>query len=175
MYWINLPLILSSFTFAIPCVVAFELQNVSSAICWGSLAVTSSLVHATKKPYHLHGPNNCIPWLYAMDIIVLYCVAIQSMIDGWQSGPIGLFLSTSVIGYSAILFYGGKAYKKFVYDTSIETQILSHLSTHLLSSFGGCAVLLLRSYCKGSLISLHCVSFCEQHPSHLLHSDAAFP
>lgn len=149
MHITNLPLVLSSLTFAIPYFAAIETQNYLTAGSWGALAVTSTLVHITKQPYHLHGPGNCIPWLYAMDVAVLYNTVFRSLIDGYYGGLIGFFMSTAVITYAGVLFYVGKHLDKFVFDKSVDMAILSHVSVHLLSSFGGTGVIYLRAFKNG--------------------------
>jgi hypothetical protein len=48
---------------------------------------------------------------------------------------------------------GNNGFKKFVYDPSVYTQIICHISSHLLSSFGGTAVIFLRAYKQQQLTS----------------------
>jgi hypothetical protein len=67
--------------------------------------------------------------------------------DGYASGPAGLAISGIVLGYAAIVFYGGSYHNTFVYDhTRPDMAILIHVSTHLLSSMGCMALLYMRAF-----------------------------
>ncbi len=149
MHITNIPLVLTSLTFALPYFAAIETGNYYSAIPWGALTCTSTLVHITKQPYHIHGPGNCVPWLYVMDVFTLYAAVARALIDGWYGGAIGFFMSTTVIGYAACMFYIGDSMKRFVFDKRVDMAILSHATVHLLSSFGGVGVLYLRAFKNG--------------------------
>jgi len=151
MYLTSLPLVLSSLTFALPYFAAVDTGNALTAACWGALAVTSTAVHLTKRPYHLFGSDNCIPWLYTLDVVVLYVAVVRALIDGWYGGWVGFFMSSSIISYAAVMFYTGR--QKFVYDTHLDMSILSHFSVHLLSSFGGTGVIYLRAFKNGQGLS----------------------
>jgi hypothetical protein len=151
MYLTSLPLVLSSLTFAIPYFAAVETDNLRTAICWGALACTSTFVHLTKRPYHLYGDGNCIPWLYTLDVAVLYVAVVRALIDGWYGGWLGIFMSVSIISYAAVVFYTGG--RRFVYDTQLDMSILSHLSVHLLASFGGTGVIYMRAFKNGHELS----------------------
>ena len=149
MHVTNIPLILSSFTFLLPYLAAIETCNYSSAICWGALLCTSSLVHITKRPFHIHGNGNCIPVLYIADVFALYVVLLRSIIDGWYAGIFGICMNGIVVIYSAYLFYVGQSFSKFVFSKDVEISIVSHISLHLLSSFGGIGVIYMRAFKNG--------------------------
>jgi hypothetical protein len=145
MHVTNIPLILSSITFILPYFAAIDTDNYSSAVLWGALTCTSTLVHITKRPYHIHGDGNCIPFLYRADVFVLYSVLLRAIIDSWYGGIIGIIMVGIVIFYSGFLFYFGKSFNKFVFSKDPETSILSHASVHLVASFGGVSVLYMRA------------------------------
>jgi hypothetical protein len=149
MHVTNLPLVLTSLSFLIPLYAAVETQNVPTTVCWSALTCTSVLLHITKRPYHLHGPGNCIPVLYAMDMTVVYIAMGRALMDGWGGGPAGLLASSIVIAYAAIVFLGGQCWNTFVYSRVPEFSILSHASVHLLSSVGGAGVIYLRALKNG--------------------------
>ena len=149
MHITNIPLILSSLSFACPYFVAVSTGNMYSAFAWGCLTCTSTLVHSTKQPFHLYGPGNCIGWLYALDVGALYLCVVRSLIDGWAGGPTAFAMALTTIGYAGVMFYGGQRLGKFVYDTYLDMSILSHFTVHLLSSFGGVGVLCLRALKNG--------------------------
>ena len=147
----NLPLVLSSLTFALPYFAAIDTGNTITAVCWCALTCTSTLVHLTKQPFHIHGPGNCIPWLYTLDVAVLYAAVVRALIDGWCGGWVGFLMSTSIISYAGVMFYTGR--QRFVYDTHLDMSILSHFSVHLLSSMGGTGVIYLRAFKNGQELS----------------------
>jgi hypothetical protein len=149
MHITSIPLVLSSLSFACPYFVAISTGNIYSAVAWGCLTTTSTLVHITKKPYHLHGPGNCIGWLYSLDVVALYLCVVRSLIDGWAGGPIAFGMALTTIGYAGLMFYAGQRLDKFVYDSHLDMSILSHFTVHLLSSFGGVGVLSLRALKNG--------------------------
>lgn len=149
MHITNLPLIMTSLSFLLPFYAAIDTQNTYSTLCWGALTCTSTLVHITKQPYHIHGPGNVIPWLYAMDVAALYVAVVRALMDGWAGGAAGFFMSSSIISYAAVMFYVGQRWKRFVYDTHLDMAILSHATVHLLSSFGGAGVIYLRAFKNG--------------------------
>jgi hypothetical protein len=149
MHITNFPLIGTSLMFLIPFYAAVDTQNTVTAVCWGALTCTSTLVHITKQPYHLYGPGNVIPWLYALDVAALYVAVVRALMDGWAGGPLGFFMSSFVISYAAVMFYGGQRWKRFVYDTHLDMAILSHATVHLLSSLGGAGVIYLRALKNG--------------------------
>lgn len=149
MHITNIPLILSSLTFVLPYFAAIETHNYSTALCWGALSCTSTLVHITKQPYHIHGPGNCIPFLYITDVFVLYSVITRALIDGWYGGIVGMFMSGTVVCYAGCLFYFGQSFGKFVFSKDPEMAILSHVSVHLLASFGGIGVIYMRAFKNG--------------------------
>jgi hypothetical protein len=140
----SLPLVLSSLSFVFPYALAYEYENYASAFAWGFLTTTSTLVHITKRPFHLYGPGNCIPWLYSLDVLALYICVARALIDGFYGGFIGMSMAVSVISYAGIIFYTGHAYRTFVYDSNVLFALLSHLSVHLLASFGAVGVICLR-------------------------------
>lgn len=144
MYITNLPLILSSFFFLLPSYAGFQFVNYSSAIPWGALTLTSSLLHFTKRPYHIYGNNNCVAWLYNADVIILYICSLRSIIDSLHGGPIAIVIACIVISYNVLLFYGGQRFNKFVYDSYVDMSLLSHFSVHLVSAMGGVSVICLR-------------------------------
>jgi hypothetical protein len=147
MHITNVPLILSSLTFALPYFAAIEMNNIPTAVCWGALTCMSTLVHVTKQPYHIHGPGNCIRWLYVLDCAALYACALRSVMDGYAAGPAGVGIAIIVLGYAAIVFYGGSHHNTFVYDrTRPDMAILIHASTHLLSAVGCTGVVYMRAF-----------------------------
>ena len=146
MHITNVPLILSSLTFALPYFAAVEVDNITTAVCWGALTCMSTLVHITKQPYHLHGQGNCIPVLYFLDCTALYICAVRAVMDGYAAGPAGAMIAAIVLGYAAVVFYGGSYHNTFVYDrTRPDMSILIHVSTHLLSSVGCTGLVYLRA------------------------------
>ncbi len=150
MYVTNIPLILTSLTMAMPYYAAMTKENYWTAACWGTLTTTSTLLHITKRPFHIYGPNNVIPWLYTLDILALYTCAVRSVVDGWRTGPFGLLLAALVLGYSALIFHGGRAYQRFVYDTrNLDVAIVTHMSVHLVSALGGTALLYVQAFKNG--------------------------
>jgi hypothetical protein len=54
-----------------------------------------------------------------------------------------------VVIYSAYLFYVGQSFSKFVFSKDVEISIVSHISLHLLSSFGGIGVIYMRAFKNG--------------------------
>jgi hypothetical protein len=149
MHITNVPLILTSLTFLIPFYAAIETQNTETTVCWGALTCTSLLLHTTKQPYHIHGPGNCIPWIYAMDVVALYVAVIRALTDGWYAGPMGFFTASIIVAYAGIVFYVGQWQRRFVYDPYVDMSIFSHASVHLLSSIGGAGVIYLRALKNG--------------------------
>jgi hypothetical protein len=146
MHITNIPLIVSSLCFLFPFYAAVETQNVWSAVGWGALTCTSTLLHITKQPYHIHGPGNCIPWLYSLDVTVLYAASARAVLDGWMGGPVGFTMAVVVVAYAMTMFYTGK---RFVYDTHLDLSIVSHMSVHMLAAIGATAVLYLRALKNG--------------------------
>lgn len=154
MYLSNVPLILSSLTFAMPYYAAFDTGNILTAACWCLLTTTSTLVHATKRPFHIYGHGNCIPTLYTADVVALNICALRAIMDGWAGGPIGLLMTAIVLSYAAIVFYGGRYFGAFVYDRSQPVHaMLGHVSVHLLSAIGCTGVIYLRAFKNGLTIS----------------------
>lgn len=150
MYITNVPLILTSLAMSMPYFVGMSLGNYWTAACWGVLTTTSTLVHLTKRPFHLYGDKNVIPWLYAIDVLALNTCAARAIVDGWQSGPFGLLLTAIVLGYSALIFYGGRAYQLFVYDIHNPiVAIVTHMSVHIVSALGGTALLYVQAFKNG--------------------------
>jgi hypothetical protein len=149
MHITNLPLVLTSLTFLLPFYAAVETRNTITMVCWGALTCTSTLLHITKQPYHIHGPGNCIPWLYAMDLAALYVAVVRALTDGWYGGPTGFFMSTLIVSYAGGMFYIGQWQRRFVYDPYLDMSILSHATVHLLSSIGGAGVIYLRALKNG--------------------------
>lgn len=149
----NIPLVLSSLTFLFPFFAAVETQNVWTAVPWGALAITSTLVHLTKCPYHIYGPGNCIPWLYTLDVGVLYIATLRAVYDSWIAGSVAPFLATIAVLYANVMFYVGQYTKRFVYDTHLDMSILSHVTVHLLASFGTTATIYIRAFKNGQSIS----------------------
>lgn len=145
MHITNIPLVASSLTFLLPYYTAVSYKNYYSAVAWGSLACTSTLLHTTKRPFHIYGHGNCIPWLYNLDVLALYACIIRSVIDSSHIGLMGYAITSIVVGYAGLLFYGGKESNRFVYDKHLDMSILSHLSTHLISSIGGVCIISLRA------------------------------
>jgi hypothetical protein len=149
MHITNIPLIFTSLTFLIPFYAAVDTHNTITMVCWGALTCTSTLLHTTKQPYHIHGPGNCIPWLYAVDVVTLYAAVLRAIVDGWYGGPMGTLITTMVISYAGVLFYGGQWKRRFVYDPSAEMSILSHASVHLMTSLAGAGVIYIRALKNG--------------------------
>ncbi len=153
MYPTNLPLVLSSLLFALPYFAAVETGNIWSAIPWGVLTVTSTLVHLTKRPFHLYGDRNCIPWLYSTDVVALYIATARGVYDGWMSGSVGMILATVAVLYANIMFYVGQSIGRFVYDKSVDMSILSHMTVHLLASFSATGAIYIRAFKNGQSLS----------------------
>ncbi len=139
----NLPLVLSSLTFLGPYFLAAS-EGLPSAVYWGALTVTSTLLHITKRPFHIYGAGNCIPELYTLDLIALHVTALGTLVEGIQVGLPGILLVAAVIAYATVHFHVGQAYSMLVYDPRPWVSILSHASVHLATSIGGLALLLLR-------------------------------
>ena len=133
----------------IPYFAAVETHNYYTAICWAALTCTSTMVHITKQPYHIHGPGNCIPWLYALDVAVLYVAVVRALIDGYYGGAVGFFMSSTIIIYAGSVFYVGQYLNKFIFDKYVDMALLSHVSVHLLCSFGGTGVICYRAFKNG--------------------------
>jgi hypothetical protein len=144
MHITNLPLVGSSLTFLLPYYLAISYENYISATAWGALTCTSTLVHITKQPFHLYGPGNCIPWLYTLDLFVLYGCIGRSIIDAWYGGPLGIGIALSFIFYAGTAFYYGENSKRFVYDKRVHISILSHMSVHIVTTLSAIGVLTLR-------------------------------
>jgi hypothetical protein len=149
MHITNIPLVFTSLTFLIPFYAAIDTQNTITTVCWGVLTCTSTLVHITKQPYHIHGPGNCIPWLYAVDVVAVYVAVLRAIVDGLYGGPMGTVIMALIISYAGVIFYGGQWKRKFVYDPSVEVSILSHASIHLLTSLAGTGVIYIRALKNG--------------------------
>jgi hypothetical protein len=149
MHITNIPTILSSLTFLLPFYAAVDTGNVITAFHWGALTTTSVILHITKQPYHIHGPGNCIPYIYAMDAVALYAAVIRALTDGWYGGAIGFLTSAMIVCYAGGIFYIGQLQRRFVYDPYVDMSILSHVSVHLLSSIGGAGVIYLRALKNG--------------------------
>lgn len=149
----NLPLVLSSLTILFPYLAAIETNNLWSAIPWGALTVTSTLVHLTKRPYHLYGPGNCIPWLYTADVVVLYIATTRATYDAWIAGSVSPLLALVTIVYANVMFYWGQHTGRFVYDKHLDMSILSHMTVHLLASFAATAAIYARAFKNGPVLS----------------------
>lgn len=149
MYITNIPTILSSLTFLLPFYAAVDTGNAITAFYWGALTTTSLLLHITKKPYHLYGVNNCIPALQLADTLALYAIIVRSQLDGYAAGPMGLIVSIGVVVWGTIMFHIGRALGMFAFDRRADISIVSHVSLHLLASFGGSGVIYLRALKNG--------------------------
>jgi hypothetical protein len=149
MHVTNIPTVLSSLTFLLPFYAAVDTQNAITAFCWGALTTTSLCVHITKRPFHLHGHGNCIPAILTMDTIAVYVALVRAMVDGYYAGPIGLSIASGVVLWATIVFYVGQLGGMFAFDPRADMSILSHVSLHLLSSFGATGVIYLRSLKNG--------------------------
>ena len=149
MHITNIPTVLSSLTFLLPFYAAVETQNAITAFCWGALTTTSVVLHVTKKPFHLHGHGNCIPAIADMDTVAVYMAVVRALMDGYYAGPIGFSISSGVLLWGLIVFHIGRLGGMFVFDPRADMSILSHVSLHLLSSFGGTGVIYLRSLKNG--------------------------
>lgn len=149
----SIPLVLSSLSFAVPYFAAIETGAPWSGIPWAALMVTSVFVHLTKRPYHLHGPGNCIPWLYAADIVMLHVATARGTYDAWFAGSISLFLTCIAILYANLIFYVGESAKRFVYDQHLDLSILSHVTVHLLAASSATAVIYARAFKNGQSLS----------------------
>jgi hypothetical protein len=149
MYITNIPTVLSSLTFLLPFYAAVDTGNAITAFCWGALATTSVLLHTTKRPYHIHGDGNCIPALQFADTIAVYVAIVRAQIDGYYAGPAGLFVSIGIVLWGTILFHIGRPLGMFAFDRRADIAIVSHVSLHLLSSFGGSGVIYLRALKNG--------------------------
>lgn len=142
MHLTNLPQVASSLTFLIPYFAAVETDNLISAVLWGTLATTSVLLHITKKPYHLHGPGNCLPYLYELDQIVLYATGARATYDGLYGNlptaimvPVFIWIVYHTLGYP--------------FKRDVEFSIYSHTTIHLIGALGGTAVLYGRAFKNG--------------------------
>ena len=142
MYLTNLPQVASSLTFLIPYFVAVETENYISAAMWGSITCTSVLLHITKKPYHLYGPGNCVPYLFELDQILLYATGARATYDGlYGNPPIAVVVPVFIwIAYHTL----GYPFKR-----DVEFSIYSHVTIHLLGAIGGAAVLYGRAFKNG--------------------------
>jgi hypothetical protein len=149
MHSTSVPLILSSLSFLLPYFAAVETGNSASAAAWGTLAVTSTLVHITKEPFHIHGPGNVIPWLYAVDVVALYIATARGCYDAWMSGSVLPWIAGTTVAYANVMFYAGQHTGRFVYDAHLDTSILSHLTTHLLAAWAGTAAIYSRAFKNG--------------------------
>lgn len=149
MHITNIPTILSSLTFLLPFYAAVDTGNAITAFHWGALTTTSLLLHITKQPFHIHGHGNCIPILQLADTLVVYAVIVRAQIDGYYAGPAGLLVSMGVVFWGAIVFHIGRALGMFAFDPRGDISILSHVSLHLLASFGGSGVIYLRALKNG--------------------------
>lgn len=145
MHITNIPTILSSLTFLLPFYAAVDTGNATSAFYWGVLTTTSVLLHSTKRPFHLHGDGNCIPVLQLADSVAVYAILVRSQMDGYYAGPIGLVISVGVVVWGAIIFHIGRMLSMFAFDRRPDISIVSHVSLHLLASFGGVGVIYLRA------------------------------
>jgi len=83
-----------------------------------------------------------------MDTIAVYIAVVRAMVDGYYAGPIGFSISSGVLLWGTIMFHIGRLLGMFVFDPRADISILSHVSLHLLSSFGGTGVIYLRSLKK---------------------------
>jgi hypothetical protein len=151
MYITSVPLVVSSLCFLLPFYAAVETQNLWSAIGWGVLTGTSTMLHITKRPYHIYGPGNCIPWLYTLDTIVLYGASTRAVLDGYYGGPVGVAMAVIVVAYAMVMFYTGN--QRFAFDPRVDMSIVSHMSVHLLASIGATGVLYLKALKNGQQIS----------------------
>ena len=145
----SLPLVLTSLSFLIPLYAAVDTQNRPTSVCWTALTCTSLLLHITKRPYHIHGPGNCIPALYVMDVTAVGTAMTRAVMDGWYGGPVGVVASLIVIAYAALVFLAGDRWQTFAYSRIPEFAILSHASVHLLASIGSTGVIYLRALKNG--------------------------
>lgn len=148
MHLTNLPLIGTSLLFLMPFYAAVDTQNDLSVLTWGALTCTSTFVHITKRPFHIHGPGNVIPWLYALDVSALYAVAFRCMVDGWHGGPLGVAMTGLVIGCAVVFFH---TQHQFVHDPRADVSILYHATTHALTALGGVGLMYLRAFKNGRL------------------------
>ena len=154
MHLTNVPLILSSLCFLVPCFSAVDTGNTASAVAWGALTVTSTLLHATKQPFHLHGPGNCIPWLYTVDVATLYVATLRACYDAWIGGSVGPVLACVTVSYACLVFYGGQRTKRFAFDPRLDMSILSHATMHCIAAWGATAAIYIRAFKNGHLQSL---------------------
>ena len=145
MHLTNLPLIVTSLSFLLPYFAAHETNNPTSAFVWGTLTITSTLLHATKQPYHLYGPGNCIGWLYFVDTAALYAATARAVVDAWIAGSVSRWMALVTVLYAGTMFYGGNLTSQFVYSPSVEMAILSHATVHLLAAWGGTAAIYARA------------------------------
>lgn len=149
MYITNLPTIFSSLTLLLPFYAAVDTNNPATAFCWGALTTTSVFLHITKKPFHLYGHGNCIPVLLYIDMFTVYVTLIRALIDGYFAGLMGITISLGVIAWGGIVFHFGRITDRFAFDRRADISILSHVSLHLLASFGGTGVIYLRALKNG--------------------------
>jgi hypothetical protein len=149
MHITSLPLVFSSLTFLIPYFAAIETGNYITAVCMGALTTTSTILHITKRPYHIHGRGNCFPGLLMLDTLVLNISGIRSLVDGWNGGLPGICMTIITLSYAMFMFYLGEYYGKFVYDKYLDMSILSHMSVHLLASIGNTGIIYLRALKNG--------------------------
>lgn len=142
MHLTNLPQIASSLTLLIPYFAAAETGNTISAIFWGTLAGTSVLLHTTKRPYHLHGPGNCLPILYEVDQVVLYATGLRGLYDGWYGNvPTALVVPIFI----AVVYH----YLRYPFHRDLEFSLYSHATIHLMAALGGTAVIYARAFKNG--------------------------
>lgn len=154
MHWTSLPLVVTSLSMAMPYFAAVETGNVITAVCWGVLTTTSTLLHLTKRPFHVYGYNNTIPWLFIADFLALKACAARAVVDGFVAGPMGLLMTSIVLSYASIIFYGGQLFKKFVHDSkNPDIAIVTHMSVHLIAALGSTGLVYLRAFKNGQQLS----------------------
>lgn len=142
MHLTNLPLVLTSFSFLVPYFAAHETNNPTSAFVWGTLTITSVLLHTTKQPYHLYGPGNCIGWVLALDTVALYSATARAVVDAWVAGSVSRWMAVATVLYAGTMFFSGP---RLAYSPSVEMSTLSHATVHLLAAWGGTAVIYARA------------------------------
>ena len=154
MHLANVPFLLTSLSFLVPWSAARDTGNTLSATTWGTLTVTSILLHATKEPYHLHGPGNCVGWILIVDTAALYAATARAIADAWVGGSVGPFMAAITVLYAGVMFYGGYMLDRFAFDRYADMSILSHATIHLLAAWGGTAAIYIRAFKNGHPSSL---------------------
>lgn len=131
----NLPLVLTSVcVLTVPYFYGLQTNNLPIAIAWGGLSVSSIFLHITKRPYHLYGHANCIPFFFWMDQAFIYASLGTNIYNATFLHVSDQMVCLLAIAFAGTLFFVGRYTNSLSYDKRWYVNVPSHMMIHIVTA-----------------------------------------